>query len=294
MIKLNKEGCNRAHELVDVSVMLSIATIDDPIDFLRNGDAKTATLDIETMDSKALKLWNEPVISYAVSFLSGSLDRLHCPTFSSIAENLGEETSLLSQVIGILRICKERGITLCGHNINCLHEHVPTVARWSEGYDLPKIIKRADCYRLDGGFISTLKTFDTMDLAVVSYDHSQHNHSLSSGEKQRVLGLPCLESDLNIIRPDGQEKLGSRIREIYTNYLRTREQAKLREIMLYNCVDCISESLVSKIFVLCVNECGLCNRLVPPRNRCNRIPSEFRIGEMIEWKQLSGSKLTRD
>lgn len=274
--------------------MLSIGTIDNPIDFMRNGYAKTATLDIETMDNKVLRLWNEPVISYAVSFLSGSLDRLHCPIFGSIAENLDEETNLLSQVLELLRVCKERGITLCGHNINCLHENVPTIARWSEGYDLPKIIKRADCCRLDGGFISTLKTFDTMDLAVVSYDHSHHNHLLLSGEKQRLLGLPCLEGDLNIIRPDGQEKLGPRIREIYTNYLRTKEQAKLREIMLYNCVDSISESLVSKIFVLCINECGLCNRLVPPKNRCNRIPPEFRIGEMIEWKQLSDSELTKN
>jgi hypothetical protein len=251
------------------------------------------TLDIETMDYNAMR--DEPVISYSFSILSGSLNHFSCPTFGAITESLDQEAALLSELLGFLRTCNKHNITLCGHGVNYLNEYLPTVVPWKkEGYDLFKISQRARAYSLDSGFIPSMKTLDTMDHAVRFYDHSQHDHLLSSGEKQRWLKLTILENDLNIIRPDGSEKLGDRVREIYTSYLKSKDQAKVREIMLYNCVDSISESIVAKIFALCVNECGACNGLVPPRKRCDRIPTEFRIGRMNEWKQLSQCQLMKD
>jgi hypothetical protein len=279
------------HEPFDVIVMLGVGTVENRVDFLRSSDVKTVTIDLETMDSKEQNLWHEPVISYALCSISSSLDSIQCPTFGSIAQDLSEENSLLSELLDLMQICKTRDVTFCGHNINCSHEHLPKIGMGREGYDLPKILDRVKSLGLNGEFVSTLKTFDTMDHAVISYDHSKHSHLRDSGEKKRALGVLDLESDFNIIRPPGVGKMGSRMRQIYTDYLHTRDQATLRDILLYNCVDSISESLISRIFVLCVNECGRCNRLVPPRDRCNRIPSEFKIGEMNEWKQLSSSTL---
>jgi hypothetical protein len=275
--------------------MFRLGTVDDPAELFANTSTSMATLDIETMDSKELHLWNEPVISYSFSILSGSLNHFSCPTFGAVTEALDQEATLLLELLGFLRTCNEQGITLCGHNLNCSHKYLPTVARSkTEGYDLPKIIKRANSLSLDASFVPSIKTLDTMDQAVQFYDHSQHNHLSPYGEKQRWLALSTLESDLKIIRPGGSQKLGGRVREIYTSYLRSGDQAKVKEIILYNCLDSISESIVGRIFTLCVNECGLCSGLVPPRNRCSRIPSEFRIERMVEWKQLCRRQLTKD
>ena len=275
--------------------MFRLGTVDDPVELLTKTKTNMATLDIETMDSKELRLWNEPVVSYSFSVFSGSPAQFSCPTFGAVTESLEQEDTLLSELLSFLRACHKHGITLCGHNVNYSHKYLPTIAASKkEGFDLPKITKRASAYSLKTDFVPSIKTFDTMDLAVRYYDHSQHNHVSPYGEKQRWLGLPTLESDLNIIRPEGSKKLGSQVRDIYLSYLATGDQSKLKEIMLYNCVDSISGSIVARIFNLCVNECGRCNGLVPPRDRCNRIPAKFRIGRMNEWRQLCRCQLVKD
>lgn len=267
--------------------MLDIGTIKDPLQFLKTNKVKVLTLDVETLDSKVLGLWNEPLVSYAVSFHSGPLVKLRCPTYGSIIQRLDEEPTLLDELIGLLRACEKHGIVVCGHNVSYAYKHVQSVAPWASGYDLPKIVKRASAHELEARFVPELKVFDTMDIAVVSYDHNQHDLTLPSGIKQRILGLQRIENDFNIIRPNGQEKLGPIVREVYTEYLRTRNPDKLRQILVYNCVDSIVESIVSSIFDHCISHCKLTKRIVSPKSRCPHIPQEFRIENMSEWSTLS-------
>jgi hypothetical protein len=273
--------------------MISVGTIGHPLEFIRENEVKNATLDIETMDSKMVGLWNEPIVSYAISFPSGSIASLHCPTYGSVIHNLREEPKLLEQLITILGVCKNHRIIICGHNVICSYKHVQKVASWKSGYDLPKIMKRASRHGMNSGFLPDLKVFDTMDVVVVSYDHHQHDRTLYTGAKQMILGLQAIENDFDIIRPEGQEKLGPVVREIYMEYLKTTDLAKLKQILLYNCVDSLVESIVTSVFCHCINECKQTHKLVSPRSRCSHIPNEFPLERMPEWEILSSSNFSK-
>jgi hypothetical protein len=273
--------------------MLTIGTIEHPIDYLKKEKVKTVTLDIETMDSRPLGLWEEPIVSYAVSFPSGPVSGIKCPTVGLIAESPLEEAALVSHLISILTICRKHGITLCGHNISYSYKHVPDVAPWKNGYDLPKIMKRAFHHGLNPCFIPQLEVFDTMDMGVVRYNHCQHNRVTPIGTKQRILGIQQIEEDFNIIRPKGQQKLGPLVREFYLEYLKEKNSGRLNQILLYNCVDSITESIVSKLFIHCMEECHTKSGLISPRTPCAHIPPAFRLDQMPEWKALSNSRMVK-
>jgi hypothetical protein len=113
------------------------------------------------------------------------------------------------------------------------------------------------------------------------------------GTKQRILGIQHIEEDFNIIRPKGQEKLGPLVREFYLEYLKKKNSARLNQILLYNCVDSITESIVSKLFMHCMEECQTKSGLISPRTPCAHIPPAFRLDQMPEWKALSSSGMVK-
>jgi hypothetical protein len=231
-------------------------------------------LDIETLDNKQLKLWNEPIVSFSISTPDESMSNWNIPTYTYICEEPAEERKLLEMIQKLLLANKDS--TLAGHNISCKYKNA---LPWKDGYDLPKIQNRATKYGIDFHFLKGIIVFDTMDVAYEKYDHSTHNRQFN-GQKQKVLGCEHIENDFNILRPKWLPKLGPKIREHYLQYLHYGKHDQLKKIALYNASDTLIESIITKIFLHQLKgECKDDSSIISPKKRCPHIPESFSIIE---------------
>lgn len=240
----------------------------------------TIVVDIETLDSKPLRLWNEPIISFSVSLPNNSIEDWDAPTVCFICEQKTEESKLLELLRKFLRINEES--VLAGHNIS--HQFKNRLP-WKDGYDLPKIRRRGSLHGLDFSFLENVQVFDSMDEAFENYDHSTHNRQFN-GEKQRVLQCEHIEADFNIQRPEWLPKMGSKVRDYYLQYLESGEFDLLKKIILYNACDTIIESTIAKIFLHCLDGSCSDSKLISPVKRCVHIPERFPIESHPTWRRL--------
>ena len=163
---------------------------------------------------------------------------------------------------------------------------------WPCGYDLPKVGKRGSLYGIDFDFIQKTQVFDSMDEAFKHYDHSAHNRQWNGG-KQRILRCEHIEEDFSIARPLWLQKLGSKVREYYFEYLKTGKLDPLQTISLYNACDTLVESIIAKIFLHILNGCSSSSKLISPINKCKHIPQSFQIESNPTWRKLQNAKLLK-
>jgi hypothetical protein len=247
-------------------------------------------LDVETLDSKPLTLWNEPIVSFSISLPSDSIKVWDAPTICFVTENTDEEPRLLELLRKIL--CAQRKSIIAGHNISYRYKYISQKVPWICGYDLPKIQKRGMIHGIDFNFLQKIQVFDSMDEAFQHYDHSAHNRQWN-GEKQRILRCEHIEEDFNIVRPKWLPKLGHRVRDFYFEFLRTGKMQHLKIISQYNACDTIVESIITKIFLHSLNGCNVRSKMVSPVKRCQHIPRTFLIESNSSWQRFKTAKLTR-
>jgi len=245
-------------------------------------------LDLETLDSKPLGLWDEPIVSFSMSLPPDSITVWDAPTFCFVTESTDEERKLLELLRNIL--WTNRNSILCGHNISYQYKYISQEMSWSNGYDLPKILKRGSLYGIDFDFLQKISVFDSMDEAFKHYDHSAHSRQWN-GEKQRILRCEHLEEDFRIVRPQWLPKLGPRVRDYYHKYLATKKLQLLRMISLYNACDTLVESIITKIFLHSLDGCNGTSKIISPLNKCIHIPQDFNLESNSTWVRLNNAKL---
>ena len=88
----------------------------DILEFIESQSYSKVTFDIETLDSKTLNLWKEPMISF--SFVPDfSLPLItYFPTFASIITDISEEKELLLKLKEIFM--KITNVMIIGHNVS--------------------------------------------------------------------------------------------------------------------------------------------------------------------------------
>lgn len=245
-------------------------------------------LDIETLDSGQLNLWDEPIISFSVSLPDSSIENWDAPTVTFICEERTEEKRLLETLAAFLETNKKA--TISGHNISWMFKNnLP----WNQGYDLPKIQSRASNYDLSLSFLQNLTVFDTMDEAYEKYDHSTHNLQ-HKGEKQKLLRCTHIENDFGIQRPTWLPKLGPKVRETYRQYQKENKRYLLKKIALYNATDTIVESIITKIFLHHINsDCNSKSKKISPLNKCPHIPKKFIIENNSAFSRIANADFTK-
>lgn len=213
-------------------------------DFIEKKDFQILTFDIETRDSGSLGIWDAEIISFSFCFtrITGGI-QLN-PSFhfyGAIIENLEEEKELLKHLLTLLSLCKD--IEISGHNIALKHKFTEN---WiHKGFDLRKIIERGCEYQLETGFLTSLKTYDTIFMAFHHYNHSIVPRFNSRGNKKKMLKSEEIEEDFKIKRPDNIQKLGAHVRKIFDD---TQQKDGLMLILRYNIIDTIVEALFILIF----------------------------------------------
>lgn len=248
-------------------------------EFIERNNYPLVTLDIETLDSKQSKLWNEPIISFSLSFVSSSkptqvLDNF--PTFCFGISDTKKEFDLLSLLREIFSRLPKNTV-IVGHNISP-ELKCKKIEGWHnyEGYDIPKILKRGELLSLNMSIIKKFNVYDTLQVAYDILDHTAHGikyKDIFSGKFKikKILKSEELEKILNIQRPKDIPKLGSDVRIFFKN-------KKYREILLYNSSDTIVESIFYRIF-----------ESQSSKNRCQisfkNLPI-IDIGRMEIWKKL--------
>lgn len=251
----------------------------DILDFLKDKNYRKITLDIETLDSSILELWNEPVISFSVTFIPNNPNiTTHFPTFGFCAESEKEEKDLLSQLVDILNKLNNKS-TLVGHNI-AYELECKKKGGWSHfsGYDIPKILNRSKLFDLNLEVIKKFKTYDTMDVAYLNFKHSDHG-ILRNGQPKKILSSEELENLFRIVRPKNIPKLGPKVRDYF-------KDGRLDEILLYNCSDTLIETIFYTIFEHKLNVCKNKECLISHKDNCNHIPQIIEIQKLGTWKLL--------
>ena len=242
-------------------------------------------LDIETLDSKILQLWDEPIISFSMSFPTNVSTNWEAPTICYSAESPEEECELLLLLHNFL--VKNRDMTIAGHNVSWQFKNgLP----WKMDMICRKIFKRGLLYDIDFSFVKTLKVFDSMDEAFERYDHSCHKRYFN-GREQKVLRCEHIEQDFDIVRPHWLPKLGSQVRQLYEDYLATGNNSLLQTINLYNSCDTLVESIITKIFAHCMTCNSDRSGVISPAKKCSHIPGNFLIDSNPTWKRIVNSKL---
>jgi len=220
----------------------------DVFEFMKKRKPQFVTLDIETLDSKSLKLWNEPIVSFALTFIhpANSVENLDLPTFCYSITNTKKEYDLLVRLKDIFSKFPE-DTTIVGHNIAHMLR-CKSLEGWknTDGYDLPKISRRGEIYGLDMSIFKEFNIYDTLQEAYDKLDHTKHGFTYKdkytgTPKVKKILSSEELESILNIRRPERLPKLGQQVRDYF-------EKERYSEIMLYNCSDTIVESLFYYIF----------------------------------------------
>lgn len=242
-------------------------------------ESQLLVLDIETLDSKASQLWNEPIISFSIS-LANRNTTWDVPTLCYTAESVDEEYDLLLKLQKILVSNQDK--TIAGHNVSWeFKNRLP----WKNGYDLPKIYKRGLINGLDFYFVKNLRVFDSMDEAFANYDHSCKPRYFN-GLPQKVLRCEHIEEDFQILRPDWLPKLGPQVRAIFEDYVKTGDSSLLRTIHLYNACDSIVESIIMKIFTHYIEgTCDMSGRITA-KNKCRHIPKGYLIDQNATWVKI--------
>lgn len=272
--------------------MLSISSSDSSLgDLLAELDVSMVTLDIETLDSRDLNRWNEPIISFSMSIIPKS-DGIpfDLPTLVYILEDIEEEKALLQLLSSTLSDLRE--YTFTGHNISLELEFKKSLG-WSRtgGYDFPKILSRERYHGLPLTPLEDLKIFDTIEIAYFAYTHDEHNRLTPSGDKKRVLGSVVIEEDFNITRPKDLPKLGPRVRDYFLRYANNGDATALNTIIQYNACDTLVESIISSIFHHQLYCCKNKNGLISFKNKCSHIPSMIEIEALSIWQKLISSEV---
>jgi len=247
-------------------------------------------LDVETLDSKPLGLWDEPIVSFSISLPTDTITAWDAPTACFITESIDEERELLELLRKIL--WSNRKSLWAGHNISYQYKYICQEMSWPCGYDLPKIRKRGNLRGIDFGFLQKIPVFDSMDEGFKHYDHSAHNRQWN-GEKQRILRCEHIEEDFNIVRPPWLPKLGPQVRDHYLKYLETGDLKLLQTISQYNACDTIIESIITKIFLHSLNGCNSSLKIISPLKRCAHIPRAFPIESNPTWQRFTAAELER-
>jgi hypothetical protein len=243
-------------------------------------------LDIESLDNNLL--FDEPIVSFSVSFPTESMGDWRSPTVTYICEYLAEEKQLLIMLSKLLWAYRES--LVAGHNISCFYKNI---LHWKSGYDLPKIWKRAKFHDLNLDFIKNIRVFDTMDEAYLNYDHSIHNRRFD-GKVQKILSCVQIENDFQIQRPRWLPKLGLKVRQHYLQYLVDRKTDQIKKLALYNASDTIIESIITKIFLH--QSGGICDAFsntISPLKKCHHVPQRFVLIENPTFIKLMTTSLSR-
>lgn len=251
------------------------------LDFIRNRSYSKITLDIETLDSAPLKLWNEPIVSFSLSFVPDIPLPIvtNFPTFGFCIQSTDEEKTLLLKLKEIFNNF-DKAITILGHNVSYEVECKDVCGfSNSHGYDIPKILKRSRLFGIDLHFIKEFETYDTMDIAFFKMDHEEHGKINRIGKLKKILKCDELEEFFNIERPQSIPKLGPLVRDYFA-------EKKYKEILLYNCSDTIIETIIYRIFEHKLNFCKQESGLISFKNNCEHIPKIIRIDKLETWKTL--------
>jgi len=262
--------------------MLGIASSSDVVTEILRAKPLCVTLDLETLDSRAFKLWNEPIISFSVSGVRPDVDDWTFPTFGAIVESTDEERQLLELIRRV--ILQLKGFPLAGHNICLRYANIDN--GWQHGYDLPKIQGRGSLHGVHFSFLKNLKVFDTMDIAYAHYNHEERAR-LTGMPVKRILSSLDIEGDLNIVRPNGVPKLGPQVRDFFKTYAQSSDRILLQQILRYNCSDTLVESIIAKVFF---HRLKCRHGVVGPKTTCNHLPIKFYMDENPSWRTLSGMK----
>jgi hypothetical protein len=262
--------------------MLGIASSSDFVAEILRAKPLCVTLDLETLDSGALRLWNQPIVSFSVSGVGPGIHDWTFPTFGAIVESTDEEQQLLELIRQVILRLKQ--FPLAGHNICLRYANIDN--GWEHGYDLPKIQGRGGLHGVDFSFLQNLKVFDTMDVAYAHYDHEERAR-LTRMPIKRILSSLDIERDLNIIRPTEVPKLGPQVRDFFKTYEQSSDKIVLQKILRYNCSDTLAESIIAKVFF---HRLKCRHGVVGPKTSCNHLPIKFHLDENPSWRTLLARK----
>lgn len=258
-------------------------------EFIKRYSHPKITLDIETLDSKSLQLWNEPIVSFSLSFVSddyiSSKVLVDFPTSAFGITDVNEEKNLLMRLKEILTKFPRNSVII-GHNVSYELECKRIIGWDPKGYDIPKILTRSKLFNLNLDFIKEFETYDTMDIAYLKFNHKEHGKLISSGEPKKFLRSDELEEFFNIKRPKNLPKLGALVREYF-------EKKKYKEILLYNCSDTIIESIFYRLFEHKLNFCKQNNGLISFKKNCEHIPKIIKVEDVGTWKRLISEKFLK-
>ena len=252
----------------------------DIFDFLETRVAGKVSFYIETLDSKPLGLWNEPIVSFSLAFIPDDHKVItHFPTFGFCIESPYEEKELLKKLGAVLDRLNKRDV-IVGHSVSCELKCKKDLGwQYCQGYDLPKVLARSKNFGVNLDFIRNFRTYDIMDVAYGSFRHSDHGKLDSNGNPKKLLSVEELEDFFNIIRPKNAPKLGPKVR----NYFAER---KIKEILLYNSSDAIIEAIIHNIFEHKMNVCRAKDGLISFKDNCAHIPNPIEISKLRTWKLL--------
>ncbi len=252
----------------------------DILRFVKDYHFSKITLDIETLDTSKPAMWDEPMVSFAISFIPDNLIPLvvDMPTFAWCIEDTEEEGKLLLRLKEIFNYLKISTLII-GHNV-AYELQCKKLEEWNNktGYDIPKIIKRGKVWGLDFNFIKEFPTYDTIDVAYFKLNHIEHGIFGNYGLK-KILKSEELESFFKIKRPSGLPKLGPAVSEYF-------KDGRYKEIILYNCSDVIVQSLFYRFMEHKLTVCPEKNGLISIKKNCEHIPIIIKLDEIETWKSL--------
>jgi len=253
-----------------MATTMTVRTIcsEDEDTFLER-DQTAVALDLETMDDFRADIDDAPIIGYSLTLFDLNELEDAMPTMVRLIDNLQDETILLEQLFADLRALGE--VTLVGHNLAFPEEFQHLDA---EGYDLPKLLARAEVCGLDGSFLRAFKTYDTMDVAGGLYRHEEHTKS------HTWLKLDELKDWLEIEPPAKFIGLGPDVRKLW-------RRDGFERIMLYNAADTMVEARLATIFYHQLKVCTAADGLIGS-GLCEHVEALTPLKDLPVWSRLKG------
>ncbi|MCK4614652.1 MAG: hypothetical protein KAU14_07605 [Thermoplasmata archaeon] len=260
----------------------------DIFEFIKQHPYRYITLDIETLDSKSSNSWNEPIISFSLSFVSedyiSSKILIDFPTFAFGITNVDEEYSLLVKLKEILTKIP-RDTIIIGYNVS-YELKCKKIEGWynCQGYDIPKTLKRGNILDLNMSIIKEFNAYDTMQVAYDKLNHVEHglkyeDRYFGKMKIKTMLSSVELEKIMNIQRPRNVPKLGPKVREYFN-------KGKYKEILLYNCSDTIVESIFFRLFEHKLRSSEHPDGLISFKKKCEHIPKSINVEDVESWARL--------
>ncbi|KXB07315.1 hypothetical protein AKJ52_00465 [candidate division MSBL1 archaeon SCGC-AAA382C18] len=250
------------------------------LEFLKKHDYPYVTFDIESIDNFDKGMRNEPLVSFSLTLFSEekiSSDVLtNFPTFTYGIAKKNQERKLLEKMKKILKEIDNETIFI-GHNLSFTLECKRKEGfSTHSGFDFPKMMKRGAEHNINFDLIRYFETKDTMDLAYHFLDHKSHGKTFR-GSPKSILGCSDLEDIFSVNRPKNCPNLGKEVRDYF-------QAGFYKDIILYNAVDTIIESIIFRIFLHKTAYCGEIDNDFPSE-KCSHV-SAIDLDELSGYQKL--------